>query len=225
MKPNKKLVIFDWDGTLMDSIGRIVSSMQNAAQKAAVPVPDEATAASVIGLSLDKAIETLFPNQDAQTRQRLFDLYRQEYIELNTTATPLFEDALTCLQLFRDNGYLLAVATGKARAGLQRAMDSVGLTDFFDTSICADESESKPSPAMLLTVLERFSLSSDDAIMIGDSVHDLKMAQAAGMASIGVTMGADCAERLAQFSPIAVVDSLTELATLFSFPALELTTD
>ncbi|WP_017444723.1 HAD family hydrolase [Gayadomonas joobiniege] len=214
MPKNKKLIIFDWDGTLMDSIDRIVSSIQNAARKAGLAVPSEALASSVIGLSLNKALAIVFPTADEPTINHLIELYREEYIELNPTPTPLFADAKACLQQLREQGYLLAVATGKARAGLSRAMASVGLNDFFDASICADESRSKPDPLMLTLLLKKFNVPVETAIMVGDSVHDLKMAQAAGMMSVAVTMGADSAERLAAYQPIAIVDSLSQLTSV-----------
>lgn len=210
-----KWLIFDWDGTLMNSIARIVASMQAAAVDVNLPVPTDAQAKSIIGMSLPIAIENLFPGISHKNYQLLCDAYRQQYVEKNLTPSPLFDDTEFVLSQFKNAGFKLAVATGKARAGLDRVLGSSQLTHYFDDSICADESVSKPAPDMLVTLAKRNQIEMNQAILIGDSVHDLKMAQNANMRSIGVTMGANTADELKTYQPIAIIDQLTALLTLF----------
>ncbi|MER2492133.1 HAD family hydrolase [Catenovulum sediminis] len=209
-----KLVIFDWDGTLMDSIGRIVSSMQNAASNCGVEVPSDALAQSVIGLSLPTAIQTLFPSADETMKKRLSDVYRQEYVYDNPVPTPLFHGVEPLLQQLSEQGYILAVATGKARAGLDRVLKATGLANYFAATICADESESKPSPKMLLSLLQQFDLTANQAVMIGDTVHDLNMANNAGMDAIGVTCGVNDEATLASCKPVAIVHQIHQIKTI-----------
>lgn len=210
-----KWLIFDWDGTLMDSIARIVASMQAAAFEVNLPVPTDAQARSIIGMSLPIAIENLFPRISSTDYKRLCEAYRQQYVEKNQTPSPLFEDSERVLTQFKNAGYKLAVATGKARAGLDRIFKESKLGHFFDDSICADESVSKPAPDMLLTLAKRNQIEVNQAILIGDSVHDLKMAQNANMRSVAVTMGANTAEELKAHQPIAIIDELSTLLSLF----------
>lgn len=210
-----KWLIFDWDGTLMDSIARIVNSMQAAAVDVNLPVPTDSQAKSIIGMSLPIAIENLFPGISNTNYKLLCEAYRQQYVEKNSTPSPLFDDTEFVLNQFKNAGFKLAVATGKARAGLDRILDAAKLAHFFDDSICADESVSKPAPDMLVTLAKRNQIETNQAVLIGDSVHDLKMAQNANMRSVGVTMGANTADELKVYQPIAIVDELTALLTLF----------
>ncbi|MGL1957521.1 MAG: HAD-IA family hydrolase [Colwellia sp.] len=209
-----KLVIFDWDGTLMDSIGRIVSSMRSAAKICLLEVPTHQQVKDIIGLSLPKAFEILFPNMTSEQKKIMVAQYRYQYVEGDNTSISLFDNALNLLTALKENNKKLAVATGKARAGLQRVFDSTQTEHFFHASRCADEALSKPDPQMLLSLLEEFKLSPDQAVMIGDTSHDLKMAQAAGIDSIGITLGAHSANVLKQYNPKAVIDSLSELQQL-----------
>lgn len=210
-----QLIIFDWDGTLMDSIGRIVSCMRTAAKLMQQPVPLEDEVKQIIGLSLAKAVDVLFPQCDAQQQQKLIEHYHHQYIEEDTTPTPLFENAVDLLEQLEKNNKIIAVATGKARAGLERVMSMSDTKHFFKTSRCADEANSKPDPDMLHQILAELNISPDKAIMIGDTSHDLKMAQAAGIASIGVTFGVHSKAVLNKFNPITVVDSLAQMQSLF----------
>lgn len=208
------LVIFDWDGTLMDSIGRIVSSVQNAAKSMDIPVPDVQAAKSIIGLSLPTAIATLFHDVDESLHPELVKRYSHQYVELDTTPTPMFDYAEELLVNLKNAGCLLAVATGKSRAGLNRVFNSTGLEYLFDASICADESQSKPHPAMLDTLLKDLAVAKHQAVMVGDTVHDLQMALNAGIDSIGVTCGVNDATTLSKLSPIAVADDMRALSSV-----------
>lgn len=205
------LVVFDWDGTVMDSIGRIVSSMQAAARHSDLLVPSDFAVKQIIGLSLDPALDVLFPGVTADKRQQLFEHYRDHYVIHDTTPTPLFDGVEQVLQQLKAQNVLLAVATGKARKGLQRMFDETGLAKYFDTSRCADEAQSKPHPDMLQQILLELDIKAQHAIMVGDTSHDMKMAQAIAMPRIGVTHGVHGRDVLSQFAPKAIIDTIPEL--------------
>lgn len=205
------LVIFDWDGTVMDSVGRIVSSMRAAALKSELMVPSEFAVKQIIGLSLDPAFDTLFPGVDQGKRQQLFAHYRDHYVLHDTTPTPLFAGVEQVLQQLKDNNVKLAVATGKQRRGLARMFAETGLEKYFDTSRCADEAQSKPHPDMLQQILQQLDIAAEQAVMVGDTSHDMKMAQAIAMPRIGVTHGVHDRLVLSQFAPKAIIDSIPEL--------------
>jgi phosphoglycolate phosphatase len=213
---NYELIIFDWDGTLMDSVGRIVSCMQSAAKAENLAVPTAKQVKNIIGLSLPTAIDVLFPNCSAEIAEHIIQQYKHHYVEVDKTPTPMFANALALLTDLRDRHKILAVATGKARAGLQRVFQLSDTEHFFHTSRCADEALSKPDPQMLQSILAELNISPDKALMIGDTSYDLSMAKRAGVASIGVTYGVHNKTVLSQYDPIAIVDSLAELQVLLS---------
>lgn len=209
-----KLVIFDWDGTLMDSVDRIVTSMQSAAKVVGLAVPSAFDAKQIIGLSIPEALTTLFSGITAEQIEIMRQQYKYEYIEGNNTPTPLFDNAAVLLTLLKDSGKLLAVATGKGREGLNRVLQISDTNHFFNTTRCAGEMASKPDPEMLNSILTELDVAPHEAIMIGDTSHDLKMAENAGIDSIGVTYGVHNKQVLEQFNPKAVVNSLAELQQL-----------
>lgn len=205
------LVIFDWDGTVMDSIGRIVSSMQAAAGLTGLVVPSSYAVKQIIGLSLDPAFAVLFPDTDTMQRTQLFEHYRDHYTIYDTTPTPLFNGAEQLLKTLAEQNVLLAVATGKARKGLDRMFAETGLGHYFVASRCADEAQSKPHPDMLLQISQQLGIKPANAIMVGDTSHDMKMAQAIAMPRVGVTHGVHGADVLSQFQPKAIIDDLPSL--------------
>lgn len=211
---NYKLVIFDWDGTLMDSVNRIVFSMQASAIALSFTPPNYNQAKQIIGLSLPKAIQTLFPSADEEQVTLLTAQYKHQYVAVNTTPTPLFEHALELLVNLKQENKLLAVATGKWRGGLQRVWEASDTEHFFHASRCADESISKPDPGMINSLLKELNIEKHEAVMIGDTSFDLEMAQRAGLDSIGVTYGVHDEEVLSQYQPRVIVDSLAELYEL-----------
>ncbi|MDN7123630.1 HAD-IIIA family hydrolase [Pseudidiomarina terrestris] len=209
-----QLLIFDWDGTLMDSIGRIVSSMQATATHLALPVPTDTQVRDIIGLSLEPAIERLFGRLDGQQHATFLARYRDQYVELDPTPTPLFAGVPEMLADLRQQGYQLAVATGKARRGLNRVWQETDTAQFFQLSRCADESASKPDPKMLHELLEEANCDLSKALMIGDSIHDLRMAEAAGMDRVGVDFGVHSAQQLSVYSPLAVLSNWQQFPSL-----------
>lgn len=206
-----ELVIFDWDGTLMDSVGKIVACMQQTARVLELPVPSEMAVRDIIGLSMGEALSMLHPDGDDSVYSQMKDMYRQQYLELNDTPSPLFEGVESLVQQLNVSGYQLAVATGKARAGLNRVLNETGLGVHFVASRCADEAISKPNPGMILQLLAELNVAPDKAVMIGDSVHDLNMANNAGIDAIGVSYGAHDADKLRSANPKAIINSPLEL--------------
>ncbi len=196
----------------MDSVAKIVNCVRNSALSLDIMPPSETAIKNIIGLALDKAIAVLFPQHTAQ-HSELIALYKQHYASDNTP-TPLFADVEHVLSALQQHGLLLAVATGKGRAGLNRLLNLTGLTDYFCATRTSDEASSKPSPDMLFQLLAELGISVDKALMIGDTKIDMAMAQAAGMDRIGVTMGVHNAAQLNEFSPIATVDSYQQLQQL-----------
>lgn len=209
-----QLLIFDWDGTLMDSVGRIVSSMQATASHLSLPIPSDTQVRDIIGLSLEPAIERLFGVLETERYTQFLARYRDQYVDLDPTPTPLFTGVREMLGDLRTQGYQLAVATGKARRGLIRVWEETDTAHYFHVSRCADESVSKPDPRMLFELLEETGCDLDKALMIGDSIHDLRMAQAAGMDRVGVDFGVHSARQLGAYEPLAVLSSWQQ------FPAL-----
>ncbi|MGN5079225.1 HAD family hydrolase [Aeromonas veronii] len=221
-----RLAIFDWDGTLMDSVGRIVACVQGVARDCELAVPAPTQIRQIIGLSLDVAMSRLFPLSsgsgsgsgsgsafDDRQIAALIDRYRHHYLH-DATPSPLFSGAGELLHDWRSRGLQLAVATGKSRRGLDRVLDETGLRPLFVTSRGADEARSKPDPLMLEQILDELGLSPRQAVMIGDSVHDMAMAEAIAMPRIGVTWGVDSRDALSRHGPVAVVDSMAALRGL-----------
>jgi phosphoglycolate phosphatase len=201
-----KLIIFDWDGTISDSVARIVSSMQSAATELDMAVPTYLEVKEIIGLGLTEAAFRLFPQA---TREQVFQLqtsYSQHYRTEDSAPCPFFLGVEETLHQLKADGYQLAVATGKSRAGLDRVLLSLGMEDFFHSSRCADETLSKPHPLMLEQLLAEFDLPAEAAVMVGDTEFDMEMAVNAGMPRIAVSYGAHHADRLIAFDPLACVD-------------------
>lgn len=204
-----KLIIFDWDGTVMDSVAKIVNCISSSAVALNVIPPSDIAIKNIIGMSLEKAIAVLFPAQIAQ-HQALITGYKKQY-QIDTTPTPVFANVANVLNALKHSGVMLAVATGKGRDGLERLLDKSALRCYFSVTRTSDDAQSKPSPDMLYQLLKELGVSVDDALMIGDTQIDMAMAKAAGMDRLGVTMGVHNAQQLSEFSPIATVDCYQQL--------------
>lgn len=209
-----KLVVFDWDGTVMDSIGRIVSSMQNAAEMTNLPKPTQRDVEGIIGLSLPKAVKVLFPEISDQQVTDILASYREEFLYDNKVANPLFDGIAELLTALRDKGVMLAVATGKGRVGLDRVMKETDTTHFFDLTRGGDEAQSKPHPEMLQYLLNELKVDASEALMVGDSNFDMEMAQSAGVDRLGVTYGVHNEEVLKAYNPIKIAHTVAELHAL-----------
>ncbi len=206
-----QLLIFDWDGTLMDSTARIAQTLAQALADVKLPKRTVQERRDVIGLGLDEAMMQLCPRATEEQRKQLVERYRHHWLHPDAPVTLLFEGIAEALVTLQQQGYWLAIATGKSRSGLDRSLTECGLPkDLFVATRCADESRTKPNPQMLEEILEETGLKPKDAIMLGDSIYDLQMAKYGEMHSLGVLTGVHDEERLWQQEPLAVLDSVAD---------------
>jgi phosphoglycolate phosphatase len=205
------LFIFDWDGTLSDSVGKIVRCMQRAADEVGLRVPDEDAVKNIIGLGLPEAIQVLFPGEAIEVCERLRGCYADHFIGDEEKDSPFFTGVLETLSTLREQGHQLAVATGKSRRGLDRIFQALRLESFFHGSRCADETASKPHPLMLHQLLDEFSVPADECVMIGDTEYDMDMARQVLMPRIAVSYGAHHLDRLRPFEPEMCLDHFPDL--------------
>lgn len=205
-----ELIVFDWDGTLLDSAGAIVYAIQAACRDLELPVPDEARARHVIGLGLIDAMRYAVPDLPPERYPVIADRYRFHYLAGDHHLT-LFAGVREMLGRLQESGHILTVATGKSRHGLDRALDHSGLRPLFQASRCADECHSKPHPQMLDELMAEFGIAAASTVMIGDTSHDLLMASNAGVDGLGVTYGAHPHDHLLEHAPLACLHSVPEL--------------
>ena len=204
------LIVFDWDGTLMDSTATIVKCIQAAAKDIGVSPPSDQAAAHVIGLRLAEALQTVVPDIDPNLYPKLVERYRYHYLTKDHELV-LFPGVQEMLEELSQQGYFLAVATGKSRVGLNRALNAVGLLSMFDATRCADETFSKPHPAMLQELTRELGQDLRRTVMIGDTTHDLLMANNAGASGIAVEYGAHPAHQLEACKPVFSARTVPEL--------------
>lgn len=214
MKNRFDLIIFDWDGTLINSIDWITHCLQQAAVQCGCPIPESQAAKDVIGLSITKAMQALFPEVDGQTHEQLVGCYSKEYFSKQISQDDLFPGVYEMLVQLNGAGYQLAVATGKTRAGLQEALQATGTQELFCITRCADETASKPDPRMLCEIIQHTNTAKERALMVGDSTHDLQMALNAHISAIAVSCGAHPEEFLQQYNPLLCLQQPTELLNI-----------
>ncbi|MGL6072008.1 HAD-IA family hydrolase [Craterilacuibacter sp.] len=205
------LIVFDWDGTLMDSTAHIVRSIQRASADLKLPMPTREAASHVIGLSLGKALRTACPGLSPERYHDLEDAYRHHYL-CGEETVELFDGVHQGLSSLKEAGVLLAVATGKSRKGLDRALEVSGLAGFFDATRTVDECNSKPDPQMLLDITDRLGVEMQRTLMVGDTSHDLLMAVNAKAHGAGVSYGAH---------PLEVLEDCRPAAIFHDFPSLQ----
>ena len=206
---NYPLLVFDWDGTIIDSAATIAQCIQLAAADLGLPVPTTERAQHVIGLGLHDALLHAVPQLEATKTAEFVERYRQHFRE-QEHEMDLFagmRELLASLAAER----VLGIATGKSRRGLERALEATGLRPYFKASRCADETQPKPHPAMLLELMEELAVPRESALMIGDTSHDLEMARAAGVDGLAVTYGAHAEPNLRSCGPRGCVASVAEL--------------
>ncbi|MCU7933413.1 MAG: HAD-IA family hydrolase [Candidatus Thiodiazotropha sp. (ex Dulcina madagascariensis)] len=208
---NFKLLVFDWDGTLMDSEVHIVACVEAAVRDLELPLPSREAISNIIGLGLREAVNTLFPEGNDHLHLDIASRYRAHFFRGGESPSQLFEGAREVIDELSQQGYLLAVATGKGRKGLDYALETTGLGGYFQLTRCAEETASKPNPEMLQQILEEAGVATDQALMIGDTEYDLEMAVNAGMPALGVTYGVHAHERLLKHNPLACLDRITEI--------------
>ncbi len=205
------LIVFDWDGTLSDSAAIIVSAIQRACGDLGLPVPEESAARYVIGLGLVDALRHVAPTLPEKDYPLLSSRYRAHYIDRNLTI-PLFRGIPELLETLVGRGHTLGVATGKSRRGLDEALHQAGIAHRFVATRCGDEGFPKPHPQMLLHLLDATGVAPEQALMIGDTTHDLLLAANAGIDALGVAYGAHPAAALGAERSRAIVHSVDELS-------------
>jgi len=206
-----ELLVFDWDGTLMDSEARIVACMQAAAVDLGVEAPSDAATREIIGLGLQEAVRGLFPALAADMHERLALRYREHFLVINQSRSKLFAGVEETLTTLHSSGYLLGVATGKSRRGLDRELEETGLGGLFHATRCADETFSKPHPQMLEELMDELGVAASTTLMVGDTEYDMQLASNAGAAALGVTYGVHAPERLMAQGALATVGGIGEL--------------
>lgn len=208
------LVIFDWDGTLLNSLTKISQCMQLAAVDAGLEPCSEADARSIIGLGLPEAVSTLYPNAESAPLELLSQRYAHHFVIKDQTPCEFYPGVEDTLETLKSNGHHIAVATGKSRRGLNRVLGNLGWENYFHATRCADETASKPDPLMLSELLAELDVPLADSVMIGDTEFDLGMAASLGMRRIGVSYGAHPLERLNKHQPEAIIDEMSQLVKL-----------
>lgn len=203
-------VIFDWDGTLMDSTFSIVESIQLASADVGLPVPSTMQASWIIGLSLESGLYKAVPELTADLMPAFIERYRHHFFQRDKSIK-MFDGAVPMLAELRQRTIPISVATGKSRAGLDRVLRAVELVDCFNTTRCADETQSKPDPQMLHEIMWELDLEPDRVLMVGDTTHDIHMAHNAGMDSLAVTYGAHDVPTLEKSEPTVIVESVPEM--------------
>ncbi|MDH5392157.1 MAG: HAD-IA family hydrolase [Gammaproteobacteria bacterium] len=211
MKKNFELIVFDWDGTIMDSQQRILDCLKAAAKDCGATQLGDEVFSNVIGLGLKEATENLYPDFTAHQVQQYADRYRYHYLVENKTHSPLFEGTREMLQRLHDAGYWLAVATGKGREGLDLVLNESGLGAFFLSTRCASETFSKPHPLMLEEIMHELAVEPAQTLMIGDTEYDMELAKNAGTHCLAVSYGVHSLERLLKHAPLGHINHLHEL--------------
>lgn len=206
-----RLIVFDWDGTVVDSTGLIADSIRLAAQDVGLPVPPHADATRIIGLGVSDALRALFPGAEDATLTRFIYAYRQHHARHDGGAA-VYPGMAALLQSLRHDARFLAVATGMPRHALTRALDHSGLKRHFHYTRCADEGFPKPHPDMLERLMRFTGIAAGQTLMVGDTAHDLALAANAGCDAIGVTYGAHSRHELTRQPSLGLFDSVTQLA-------------
>jgi phosphoglycolate phosphatase len=208
MKP--AVIIFDWDGTVVDSTQTIAEAIRQSCRDLSLAVPSLEQAAYVIGLGLHDALRHVAPDLPEERVPELTARFRVHYLSRDQFLRP-FDGMLSLFDTLRAADLPLAVATGKSRVGLERALDATKTRHYFATTRCADESVPKPGPEMVLEICEDLAIEPQQALVIGDTTHDLQMARAAGAHGLAVSYGAHPEHLLLQHSPKACVSSVGAL--------------
>jgi phosphoglycolate phosphatase len=211
MKNRFDLIVFDWDGTLINTIDWIVHCLQDAGQQYGLTMPAPQAAKDVIGLCIDNAVAALYPDADSATQQQIVTHYSQTYFSKQLSQNDFFPGVYEMLIQLKQSGHQLAVATGKTRQGLDKALAATETQNVFSITRCADETASKPNPKMLHEIMDYTQTLPERTVMVGDSIHDLEMANNANIPSIGVTCGANDQASLLKYNPLFCMSKPTEL--------------
>tara|TARA_R110000868_G_scaffold8205_3_gene42494 strand:+ start:89927 stop:90583 length:657 start_codon:yes stop_codon:yes gene_type:complete len=211
MSKRYNLLVFDWDGTIMDSLGHIVACVQHAAEQLELPKPNDKAIHQLIGLNLMEMFKRLYPDAEMSVLEYFHDHYMAHFLSLKMTDEHLYADVKATLANLHKQGYVLAVATGKGRRGLDAVLAETGLEQFFTMTRTADETASKPSPNMLLEIMTETGMEKSQTLMIGDSTYDLEMANNAEVDAVAVTCGTQCEETLTEYNPVVCLADISKL--------------
>jgi phosphoglycolate phosphatase len=206
-----ELLVFDWDGTLMDSVASIVACTRATMVELGLGEASEATIRGTVGLGLRETLDALVPGCDDELYGTILGCYRRHWVETWRDQPVLFPGVRCMLDELARDGYLLAVATGKSRRGLEHALDATSLRGRFHATRTADEAASKPHPQMLLDILDELGVRPAAALMVGDSIYDLQMAASAGTHAVAVLSGAHSREELAAEAPRTLLTRTADL--------------
>ncbi len=209
-----KVVVFDWDGTLVDSESHIVACISYAAEQLGLPSLSYDAKKNIIGLGMREALHSLYPELDESGIVKMREYYSSHFFAHSTTALDLFPGVCDTLETLKVRGIKLAVATGKSRNGLSKALVSSGLGGFFDIERCADETLSKPNPLMLREISDFYQRDASEMLMVGDTTYDMEMAARFGMPSVGVSYGVHEVADLIAHAPVKVIDALPDLLAM-----------
>lgn len=204
-----RAIVFDWDGTIIDSHSAIIECMQEASRDLGLPIPERERAGHVIGLGMHDTMKIVAPDLPAARYPEFIAQYRRHFLAREDSMR-LF-DGMHGLLRELCGTYTLAIATGKSRRGLDRALAATGVGECFSASRCADETTPKPHPAMLLELMEELEVDAGEMLMIGDTSHDMGMARAAGVHGLAVTYGAHPEHELLSCGPLGCVGSVEAL--------------
>lgn len=211
MTKQYNLIVFDWDGTLIDSQARIVNCMRAAITDLNLPARTHAQMSNVIGLGLKEALATLYPEGDDVIYDRLVERYRHHFLFEDSTPSELFDGVADMLESLASRGHYLAIATGKGRVGLDKALAETGLGGHFHVTRCADETRSKPHPQMLEEIIDFVGVTAGETLMVGDTEYDMQMANNARAAALAVSYGVHDKARLLACNPVHCVDDVAAM--------------
>lgn len=206
-----RLLVFDWDGTLMNSAEKITTCLQQAIFMAGMAERSQQALQQIIGLGLREAFDCLYPTEDEAVIQKLMSAYREQYLHLDRTPVSLFNGVAAMLAILKDRRYRMAIATGKGRNGLNKVLHETGLKSFFAITRCAEETSSKPDTRMLCEIMQEAGVAKESVLMIGDTTFDLEMARRAGVDALGVKHGVHSVDQLNTWAPLAILDHVTHL--------------
>jgi len=206
-----KLIVFDWDGTLMDSAAHIVASLQTAISDLNLETKTNSELKNIIGLGLKEAFYALYPEATEKELVELTAQYREHFFDEQHESCQLFSGARELVEELDGKGYFLAIATGKGRNGLDKVLKETSMGNYFPITRCADESHSKPNPQMLLDIIDYYGVEASETIMVGDTEYDLQMANNADAHSIAVSYGVHEKQRLLECNPLTCLDNMNDL--------------
>ena len=212
-----RLAVFDCDGTLVDSSADVVTAMDQAFKRAGLDTPDGNIVRRMVGLSLPVAVRELAPDAEAGQQREVVEFYKSIFRarrEEGLLREPLYDGIAGLLHALHQDGWALAVATGKSDRGLIACLEGHGLKNLFVSLQTADRHPSKPNPAMLEACLFEAGAQPSDAVMIGDTTFDIHMANAANVRAVGVAWGYHRPEELTQAGAHSVAERVADLKAL-----------